>query len=72
MVLAAMGWMVVDGVESALKALEGLPELIRAKCRKRFDERLSGTRVANDYLSTNVSSKASLKTLTLTDGVSVG
>ncbi len=45
------GWMVVDGVELALKALERLPKLVRAKWRKRFDERWSATREASDYLA---------------------
>jgi glycosyltransferase involved in cell wall biosynthesis len=41
---------VVDDVDGAVRALDRLGELDRARCRGAFDARFTATRMAHDYL----------------------
>ena len=41
---------VVKDIEHAVQAVARLPELSRERCRQRFEERFTATRMAGDYL----------------------
>jgi glycosyltransferase involved in cell wall biosynthesis len=42
---------IVHGLEDAVRAAQGVPELSRRRCREVFEERFSASRMARDYLS---------------------
>jgi glycosyltransferase involved in cell wall biosynthesis len=42
---------IVDDMEEAVRAAEQIPTLDRWRCRRRFEERFSATRMARDYLA---------------------
>jgi glycosyltransferase involved in cell wall biosynthesis len=42
---------VVEDLEGAVRAAERLPTLSRQRCRERFEERFSASRMARDYLA---------------------
>lgn len=42
---------IVNSIDEAVKAVENLSFIDREKCRKKFEERFSATRMANDYLN---------------------
>jgi len=42
--------MIVDSMEEALAAIPNLLRMDRRAVRKRFEDRFSATRMANDYL----------------------
>jgi glycosyltransferase involved in cell wall biosynthesis len=42
---------IVDSIEGAVAALERAPRLDRMAVRRRFEERFSAARMAQDYLS---------------------
>lgn len=44
------GW-IVDGYEEAVRAVQRLPLLSRARCRQVFEERFTATRMAQDYVT---------------------
>jgi len=59
----------VDGVESAVKALSNLSNISRQQCRQAFEDRFSVKRMAHDYLAIyeNII-KREPETIALTDG----
>jgi len=64
---------VVDGVESAARAVHDIKDIDRAECRRYFESRFTDTRMTDDYLTIYerlVGEEP--ETLTLSDGVSVG
>ena len=64
---------VVPDAESAVRAVQRIPEIDRAACRQRCEERFSASRMTSDYLSIYERLiGGEPEPLTLTDGVSVG
>jgi glycosyltransferase involved in cell wall biosynthesis len=41
----------VDDLEEAVHAAERIPMVSRWRCRQRFEERFSASRIARDYLA---------------------
>ena len=44
------GW-IVEGCEAAVRAVERIPLLSRARCRQVFEERFTAARMARDYVA---------------------
>jgi glycosyltransferase involved in cell wall biosynthesis len=64
----------VNDAQAAAKAVEHVSKISREECRRRFEERFSSTRMANDYLAVykKLTRRVVPKVLHLDDGVSVG
>jgi glycosyltransferase involved in cell wall biosynthesis len=64
---------VVGNAKSAVKAVQQLPQISRAACRQRFEERFSATRMAKEYLKVYERlTRRVPKVLHMADGVSIG
>jgi glycosyltransferase involved in cell wall biosynthesis len=65
--------LLVNDVKSAARAVEHISAISREECRRRFEERFSATRMANDYLAVyKRRTRGEPEMLHLGDGVSVG
>ncbi len=63
---------VVPDAGAAVQALSRVPQLDRLRIRKRFKQRFSATRMANDYLAIYERLVGEAPALTLSEGLTVG